>query len=276
MKYLITGSSGWIGSSLKTYINLKLEGSETIDYDIVDGNDLLDKENLYRYIDKVDTIYHLGAEVGIGRSWVNPDPYYRVNVLGSANIFRIAREMNKKVIYASTGEVKMGNTPYAASKIGAEAAGIAELQKGLDVVFLRILSLYGEGQPKNSILPKFIYLAINKKPLTIHGTGEQRKDYIHMDDVVEAFWAAQDLPKGTITDLGSGSTLSVKKIAELVAKKISYGTQIVYVPTPRPGEKLDMSGDMEALYKIGWKPKVTFDKGLERMVRYYGRPQKAV
>lgn len=257
MKYLLTGCEGWIGSH---FFHPDIE-----EYDLKLGQDILDKHQLYKAVDQVDLVFHLAGETGVGRSWVDPSVYYKNNTLGSANVFRVARELGKKVVYASTGEVYHSNSPYAASKAGAEAAAKAETNKGLDIVMLRILNPYGPGQPITYIIPKFINLARANAPITIHGTGEQRKDYIYITDIISAFWAAKELPAGTISDLGSGTTKSIKEIAGDIIALTNSKSELIFVPSPRPGEQQVLEGNMEYLLNIGWKPKVTWEEGLNNV-----------
>lgn len=234
-------------------------------YDRVLGLDILDQHKLYNYIVNCDLVIHLAAETGIERSWLDPDYFYTNNVLGSAKVFKAAREMNKKVIYASTGEVKYSNSPYAASKAGVEEIIKAEQQKGLDIVTLRILNPYGPRQPNNYIIPRFFKLAMHNQPLTIHGTGEQRKDYIYVSDIAKAFWAAKELQGGTITDVGTGETKSIKEIAGDIISLTKSKSELNFITSPRVGERPLVEGDMSQLYNIGWKPQVQWLEGLKQV-----------
>lgn len=263
MRCLVTGNAGWIGKA----VNKRLldEGLETVPYDLVINRDILDTYQLYKQMIDVDMVFHLAGETGVSRSWFDPYIYYQNNTLGSAKVFRVARELNKKVIYASTGEVYVGNSPYAASKIGAEAAMRSELLKGADIVALRILNPYGVGQPESYIIPKFLKLAIEDKPITIHGDGEQRKDYLYITDIAEAFWSARELQAGTFADLGTGETKSIKEIANDVIKLTNSKSEVVFVPSPRTGEAQVLQKAPEHLFSIGWKPQVNWEEGLENV-----------
>lgn len=259
LKVLITGSEGFIGHALSRSLEKK---AYVYHYDRSLGLDILDYHRLYNYVINSDIIIHLAAETGIERSWLDPGYFYLNNVCGSATVFKVAREMGKKVIYASTGEVLVSNNPYAASKAGAEAASRSEQARGLDIVTLRILNPYGPRQPNNYIIPRFFSLAMQNLPLTIHGTGEQRKDYVYVDDIANAFWEARNLLAGTISDLGSGETKSIREIAEDIIKITKSKSKLTFVESPRTGERPRVEGDMTPLYKV-WKPKTTWEKGLE-------------
>lgn len=262
LKVLLTGSEGFLGKAVQERLK---DAAFVYRYDRSLGHNILDQHDLYNYMVNSDLVIHLAAETGIERSWLDPNFFYENNVLGSAKVFKAAREMNKKVIYASTGEVHVSNNPYAASKAGAESAVKSEQQKGLEIVILRILNPYGPRQPNNYIIPRFFRLALANQPLTIHGTGEQRKDYIYVTDIAEAFWEARKLPAGTIGDLGMGETHSIKEIAEAIVKLTGSKSEIIYVPSPRVGEKPATEGNMEQLYSLGWKPLVSFIEGLRKV-----------
>ena len=263
MRCLLLGSEGFLGKALQVKLNT-IPHMEIVKYDLTLGLDILDDYQLVKHMMDVDVVFHLAGETGVPRSWFDPYIYYQNNTLGSAHVFRRARELGKKVIYASTGEVYVENSPYAASKKGAESAGLSELHKGADIVFLRILNPFGPGQPEYYIIPKFLKLAQRGEPITIHGTGEQRKDYIYVDDITEAFWRARELPAGAISDLGIRETQSIKEIAEKIIELTNSKSEIVYVDSPRLGEKSTLEGNMEQLFSIGWIPNYNFDEGLRR------------
>lgn len=107
------------------------------------------------------------------------------------------------------------------------------------------------------------------QPLTIHGTGEQRKDYIHVSDIATAFWAARDLPASTISYIGTGETTSVNEIAEKILAVTGSKSEVVYVDSPRHGEKELMEGERLALLGTGWTPKVSFEQGLRKVKEHY-------
>ena len=263
MNILITGSNGFIGRHLVPF--LEAQGETVLRYDFENGRDIFNDWMLNHCMRQVDLCIHLAGCTGVPISYQVPFDFYRVNTEGAARVFRAAANQKVKVIHASTGEVYTKNSPYAASKIGAEAAAEAErVTNNLDVVILRFLNPYGPGQPNKYVIPFFMNKARKGQPLTIHGTGEQRKDYIYISDLIEAIWEARKLPAGTITDVGSGQTTSINQIAEIVASL--YPTQITHTQGgERPGETHDLTGNIQALTQIGWSAKVSITEGIKRV-----------
>jgi nucleoside-diphosphate-sugar epimerase len=264
-KIMVTGSSGFIGSSLCEALHSS--GYEVIYYDLTDGRDIFNDWLLRFHMRECDSVVHLAGSTVVPLSNLVPHDYYRVNTEGSARVFRAATEMKKKVIFASTGEVYIKNSHYAASKIGAEAAAHAEIiQRGGDIVILRFMNPYGYGQPESYLIPKFIKLVKSENPLTIHGNGEQRKDYIWVEDLAKAIITSLDFPSGTIADVGTGVTHSINDIVSIIEKLHGKPVEKIYIPSEnREGELPEMKADTKLLKEYNWKPEVSFDEGIQRI-----------
>lgn len=266
MKVLVTGSQGWIGTYLTKY--LESLGEEVILYDLEVGRDIFNDWQLNHFMRQADLVIHLAGCTGVPISYQIPFDFYRVNTEGAARVFRTASKYKLKVIHASTGEVYTRNSPYAASKIGAEAAAEVErVTNGLDVVILRFLNPYGPGQPNKYVIPLFIEKALQGQSLTIHGSGDQRKDYIYIDDLVKAIWISKALKSGTVSDLGCGTTTSINGIAHAI-KEVMEPLEVKIEHSEggeRPGEIMDLKGNMEPLYELGWKPEVDLITGVDKV-----------
>lgn len=261
MRVLVTGSEGFIGKHLLEYLRDK---AEVIPYDLKLGLDIFNQWALYHYMRESSLVIHLAGCTGVPVSYKTPFDFYKVNTEGAARVFRVACDLGLKVIHASTGEVKIGNSPYAASKIGAEAAADAEIiTNGADIVCLRFLNPYGPGQPRKYVIPFFLEKASEGSPLIIHGKGDQRKDYIYVTDLVEAIWLARKLPSGAKVDVGSGKTTSINDIAKIIRKMYSKKIKIKHTKgEERPGEVKDLKGNIEKLFSLGFKPKVSLEEGI--------------
>lgn len=261
MVVLVTGSHGFIGKHLVSY--LKRLGHYVIEYDLANGRDIFNDWALRLQMRDCDICVHLAGVTAVPISYKVPDIYYRVNTEGAARVFRAASDYGKKVIHASTGEVKTRNSPYAASKIGAEAAMDSEIiTNNADIVSLRFLNPYGVGQPLSYVIPLFIRKAIRGDVLTIQGDGNQSKDYVYVTDLVEAVWEARKLPSGTKVDVGTGKTSSINdivcEIEKIVPLKKTY-----LKDEKRKGEIDSLDGDIKALFDLGWKPKVSLEEGIK-------------
>lgn len=267
MKCLVTGGKGFIGQYLLKKLDNENVGYFT--YDLKDGEDILNEHHLARTMIEADIVFHLAAETGVPLSWIDPEYFYYVNVIGTAKVFRLARELKKKVIFASTGEVYVCNSPYAATKVAGEAIMDVELQKGANIVSLRILNPYGKGQPRNYVIPLFIRKALNNEDLTLHNGGKQRKDYIYTTDLADLFWLAKDFPSGSKLDAGTGETTSIKELAEIIIKVTSSKSKLTEAGVERPGEKDELKGDLTPFNKIGWQPRVPLEEGVKLVKEEY-------
>jgi len=264
MRVLITGSEGFIGQHLVRY--LEQQGIRVIRYDLKLGLDIFDEWALYMAVRDCDLIVNLAGCTAVPVSYKVPFNYYRVNTEGAARVFRAASEYKKKVIHASTGEVYVGNSPYAASKIGAEAAADAEAMiNDAKIVCLRFLNPYGAGQPHSYVIPLFLRKALKGEPLTIHGEGQHAKDYIYVSDIAEAIWTARRLPFGLKVDVGSGKVTSINQIADVVEKVVAPQpvTRTYTDKGKRIGEKEVLKGNVKPLLDLGWKPKISLEEGVK-------------
>lgn len=264
MRVLITGSKGFIGKHLAKY----LHNEEVVEYDLEVGRDIFNEWQLSHFIRQADLVIHLAGCTGVPVSYQTPNDFYRVNTEGTARVARVASRYGVKMIHASTGEVYTKNSPYAASKIGAEAAIEAErITNNLDAVVLRFCNPYGPGQPNKYVIPIFIDKALKGEVIKIHGNGEQKKDYVYIDDLVKAVWKARELPGSSVCDVGSGKTTSINRIAELIKDLVSPNElKIEHTGgDERPGEVKDLRANIKLLQEIGWEAKVDIEQGIEKV-----------
>jgi UDP-glucose 4-epimerase len=213
-------------------------------------------------------VIHLAGATAVPISLQVPYEYYRINTEGAARVFRVASDYGKKVIHASTGEVYTCNSPYAASKVGAEAAMDAEIvSKDADIVSLRFLNPYGVGQPLSYVIPLFVRKAFKGEEFKIHGDGTQAKDYVYVTDLVKAIWTARKLPSGSKVDVGSGETASINDIVKTI-EKLFHPQKLNYSHTGnvvRKGEVKSLDGDIKPLLELGWKPEVDLYEGIKKV-----------
>jgi UDP-glucose 4-epimerase len=145
------------------------------------------------------------------------------------------------------------------------------------VTSLRMFSVYGPGQsfsnPYQGVLGIFSGNLLRGEPVTIYGDGEQTRDFVYIDDVVDGWARALDNPAsgGGIFNLGSGRSLSINQLAESAVAAFGYqpgGYQIVRAPA-RPGEQRTVRADIrQANSVLGWEPRTTFEAGLASTVRW--------
>ena len=259
MRALVTGGSGFIGSHLVD--ELIEQGHEVcvIDDRSADAEQFYQNEkavyvkqdisNYHRtrvFYSNVDVVFHLAAESRIGPAIENPIAAVQKNVQGTCTVLQCAREGGvKKVIYSSTSSGYGNNTfpnietqpddclnPYSVTKVAGEklCKMYTELF-GLKTITFRYFNVYGDRAPRRGQYAPVIGIFYRQKAageaLTIVGDGEQRRDFVHVSDVVRANIAAatidvDDKSYGKVYNVGSGKNYSVNQIAEWISDKHEY------------------------------------------------------
>ena len=268
MKILVIGGAGFQGSHLSeklldnghqvTILNtLSLYAEFNIE-DIIDKVNIVwgsitDKELVYKTVRDHDVVFDLASRMNVDESRHLPRDYVNVNVNGTLNVLEAVRKIGCKLIYISTCEVYghkenrytvyedsefLPYSPYAASKAAADRLCFAYHKTyGVDVTIVRPANVYGPRQRfgiGGNVIPIFVNLADQDKPLPIFGDGEQRREFINVSDLVNAYMLLlkKDLA-GEAINIGSGFTISINQIANYIARKFKVP---VRHEEPRPGE----------------------------------------
>ena len=300
MRFLITGAAGFLGTPLAN--RLIQEGHRVVGLDdlstgdperlspevhLVRG-DVNDRPKLWSLLQEVDCVYHLAARVIVPESVLYPREYNQVNVGGTVTLMEAMRDVGvRRVVFISSGTI-YGNqktqpvrescrpnprSPYAVSKLSAEyyVRSIGDLW-GIETVCLRVFNAYGPGQrlpPTNApVIPYCIRQAIDHGTIVIHGDGTQTRDYVYIDDVVDAMAASATIPdiKRLIINVGSGKETSVKDVIKQVLDITKAKPEIVTNKTHDSGPSR-MRADLGlAEKKLGYKPKVSLVEGLTRTI----------
>lgn len=271
MKILVTGSSGFIGSNLIK----KLKGN-VIQYDRNNNplETLDNKELLKLKLKGVDVVYHLA-----GISNPKSVDLYKINVDGTKNLLNAVKELkqNTKIIYASTFGVykipKKGDlidenytieprNDYGKSKLEAEKL---ILKNNQNIVF-RLSNIYGpEMLPgKHSVIANFIDSILNRKPMKVFEKDTTR-DFIYIDDVINVLLKFVDMDISGIFNICSGEETSIMKLIEMIEDKMDKKAILDFsLSTSGSGY---WKGDFtKARKRLGWKPKFSLDKGLDKVI----------
>ena len=281
MNILVTGGAGFVGTnlikrllkdghnvvSLDNYSTGKKENhQEGCVYHECDIRDVID----FNYFMKdVDIVYHLGALARIQPSFINPANTLEVGILGTMNILEYAREQGCKVIFAGSSSVHSGKlkNPYTFSKVVADDLCLLYKKHfNVDTKICRFYNVYGPHQLTEgeycTVVGIFESQYKEGVELTITGDGEQRRDFTHIDDIVEGLilTAQSDNFEIDTIELGRGNNYSINELAEM------FGCGHTYIPE-RPGEAritlCDISGAKE---NIGYEPKVNIGDYVKEVI----------
>jgi len=309
MNFLVTGAAGFLGSSLANRLAREDHEVRGLD-DLSAGNpdrlnpnvlftrgDVSDRPKLWTLLQDVDCVYHLAARVSVSESILYPREYNIVNVGGTVSVMEAMRDVGvKRVVLISSGSVygdhdhqplSEDNTanpgsPYAVSKLAAEhyVRTIGALW-GIETVSLRVFNAYGPGQPLPAahppIIPHFLRQAVGGGTLVIHGNGEQTRDFVYLDDVVDAMVSAataQTINRQVI-NIGSGIETSMNDITQRVIETTGKQVDWMYKENQIAGPSRMCADIQMARKKLGYKPRVSLEEGLKRMVDLDTRFQPA-
>ena len=268
MRVLVTGGAGFIGTNLiKRLLN---DGHKVVSLDnYTTGKkeneqkgcqyfdvDLVQTDNYDFFMDKPDVIYHLAAIARIQPSFEHPTYTFHSNVTATLNVLEWARSKGCPVVYAgssSSNGDKFAN-PYTLSKSqGEQLVELYNKVYNLPTTICRFYNVYGPHQLTEgeycTLIGIFETQYKNNEPLTITGDGEQRRDFTHVDDIVDGLVLAANDIFFYYYELGRGKNYSVNEIAE------AFGGPIKYIDE-RPGEMREtLCEDTKASDILGWNPK---------------------
>ena len=291
MKSLVTGGAGFIGSNL---VDRLLEiGHEVvvIDNEYSDAHDQFywnDKVQNYKYdirdyektrplYDGVDYVFHIAAEARIQPAILNPIEAVSINSVGTCTVLQCSREAGvKRVVYSSTSSGYGMNqspnietqpddclNPYSVSKVsGEKLCKMYTNLYGLPTILFRYFNVYGERQPLKGQYAPVVGIFLRQRavgePLTIVGDGNQRRDFTHVRDVVQAniLAATKEVDSdafGQLYNVGTGNNYSINQIARM----ISDNTINI---APRPGEsRVTLANNQKLRRTFGWEPTIKLD-----------------
>jgi len=230
MNILLTGSDGFIGSHL--YTHLKKLNHKVTSIDIKSGNDLINCPLNYH----VDLVIHLAGLSGVRKSLDTPTEYWKQNVICGQRLFETFKDA--KIVYASSSTAaEPWRNPYAMSKYSLEQ--IAEPYNSLG---LRFTTVYGKGAPKGMLIPKILRNEVE------HINTNHSRDFIHVDDVLDAITTVMDTDLRGVIDVGTGQT---NLLSEIVSR---FG--IEYTPVIGDEfEREDNLANINVLTDYGWEAK---------------------
>jgi len=308
-KFLVTGGAGFIGSNLceailaldysvRCFDNFSTGKHENIshllanpNFELVEG-DIRDYETCAKVCDDIDFVLHQAALASVPESIEKPDLYEEVNITGTRNMLEAAKQAGvKKFVYASSSAVygddqtlpkvegKEGNvlSPYALTKKVNEDHGrmLAELL-GLDTYGLRYFNVFGKRQDPNgayaAVIPKFIEQLLNGEKPTIYGDGKQSRDFIYIEDVIDANLKACLASKeasGQVFNIASGEKQTILEIYSSLCDKLDKNIKPIF-SEERKGDIKHSVADISKAHKLlGYSPKWSFGDGINEAIKWY-------
>jgi len=302
LKFFITGGAGFIGRHLVAKLlhdkheitifdNFSSSSKNDITHLLEDGvglvtGDILDYDLLLKSMPNYDFVIHLAAQTSVSQSVANPKTTADIIVDGTVNVLKSCVKTNVKNIIFSSSAAVYGNSintllaenaqlsplsSYGASKLVAEYNLLAFSKLfGLNCISLRLFNVYGNGQSSEAgVIRKFLKNISEDAPIEIFGDGVQSRDFVHVSDVIQAFYCAIrniETKRGEVYNIGSGTATSINELASLLISSKGKDLQVIHKPALE-GEIKDSKADISlAENDIGYSPHVPLSDGLANLV----------
>ena len=308
MRFLVTGGAGFLGAALA---NRLAAGGHTVRVldDLTTGDparlnpavlftrgDVTDVPKLWTLLQDIDCVYHLPARVSVPESILYPRDYNAVNVGGTVAVMEAMRDAGiKRGVFASSGAIygeqqqqpvhedlpPQPDSPYAVSKLAAEhyVGTIGALWK-IEAVRLRIFNAYGPSQPlppaHAPVVPNFLRQAMTGGSIVLFGDGKQTRDFVYVNDVVDALEAAataRNVDRAVI-NIGSGTETSIAALVDLIGRTLNIPIEPLRNSGGGGVNRLWANiGKAHAL--LGYNPHISLDEGLRLTLERDPRFQRA-
>ena len=298
MKYVVTGGAGFIGSHLTEKLvkqgNIvtvidnqntgKIENLKSISKKInYVQNDIRDFEVLKSLMENVDGVFHQAAMASVQDSFRIPEKFHDVNVNGTENIFKIAKEFGIKVVYASSSSVygdtsilpttendeKRPINPYAQTKLEKDKLAEQYAKNGLKVIGMRYFNVFGPRQSKEyaGVIKLFLERIQQGLPPLVNGDGLQIRDFVYVDDVVNANILSMESDIDfEFFNIGTGTTISILELANMMIKFSGLKIKPIHRPA-LPGDVRATQADITKIKTmLKWKPTISIQDWLKNAV----------
>lgn len=298
MKILVTGAAGFLGTHLCRALSQAghqltlLDLKPNRDFETIIA-DVRNSQAMEHYIANVDVVFHLAALIEAGESVKNPQSFIDSNITGSLNVLEAMRKNNvKTLIFSSTaavyGEPQMVPiiedsrtlpiNPYGVTKLALEGLLSSYVSSyGMTGIALRYFNLYGpeeHHQPETHAIPRFIKQVHSGEEVTVWGSGEHQRDYIYIQDIVNAHLKALDLAveqpaQYHYFNLSTENPTKVIEVIRLIEQILGKSANIKHFPE-RAGDPMVLYADAtKARNQLNWTAQVSIKEGLEKTVEYF-------
>ena len=298
MKYAVTGGAGFIGSHLVK--NLVERGDEVI---AIDNLNTGKKKNIEKFSEKidffevdirdfnaiedilknVDGIFHEAALASVQDSFRIPEKFHDVNVNGTENIFKIAKEFGIKVVYASSSSVygdtsilpitesdeKRPINPYAKTKLEKDKLAEQYAKNGLKVIGLRYFNVFGPRQSKEyaGVIKLFLERIQQGLPPLVNGDGLQIRDFVYVDDAVNAIILSMESDIDfEFFNIGTGTTISILDLANMIIKFSGLKIKPIHRPALSGDVRATQADITKVKTMLKWRPTISIQDWLKSAV----------
>jgi UDP-glucose 4-epimerase len=278
---LVTGGVGFIGSNLIKKLvekgcnvtSIDNYSTGTVTNEVKGVNYINDDiENIHKLDMEFDTCFHLAAQSRVQPSFSDPEECFRVNVRGTLKVMEWAKTKNIKVVYAgsSSKHHNPSDSPYAMYKfLGEEVCKLYKKSFNINVEISRFYNVYGPGENVDEKFGNVIGIWISQikknQPVSIVGDGKQKRDFIHIFDLVDGLIkiAETNISNSDAWELGTGLSYSINDLFGFFNKK--FNVKSIYIPDQPGNYKKTLRINDDALNLLNWKPKDRLKSHIENL-----------
>ncbi|MEO8581130.1 MAG: NAD-dependent epimerase/dehydratase family protein [Patescibacteria group bacterium] len=297
-KIIVTGGSGFLGKQLCR--SLMSEGHQVRNIDLRESSempteiaDIRDAESMMRLIRDADAVFHLAALIESGESVKFPQKFIDSNISGTLNVLDAMRENQVPLFLFSSSAAIYGEplsvpineddrtlpiNPYGMTKLAMEALVSSYVSSyHMTGVALRYFNLYGpeeHHEPESHAIPRFIKQIYDEEEVTVWGSGEFQRDFIHVSDVVSAHslalsYAESHPQQYHYYNISTENPTKVIDVIKMIEKEIGKPAKVKHFPD-RPGDPLVLvANSTKAKEQLKWSPKISIEQGVAETVKYF-------
>jgi UDP-glucose 4-epimerase len=298
MRFAVTGGAGFIGSHITKLLLEKnhdvlvldnmhtgkkenLHNSDKLEFRQVDVRDYSLLEN---HIQNMDGIFHEAGLTLVSESFEKPEEYHDVNVNGTENIFKIAKKIGVKVVYASSSSVygktekipikedepKNPINPYGKTKVEKDNLAERYSKERCSIIGLRYFNVFGKGQTGTyaGVITKFLECLKNKTSPIIYGDGKQVRDFVSVEDIASAnLQAMLSDTKNGFFNIGTGVPTTILELAKIMIKISNKNIKPIFEESRKGDVKLSQADLLNTQKYLDWHSEIKLEEGLKKLMK---------